>query len=467
MRGIKVILRIKTRKFFCDNPECPKKIFVERFPGFLATSHRKTVRLDEMITRIGYFLGGNPGAEFCRRLGITVGKDTVLRRIKKEPASDDEEVDVVGIDDWAYKRGQRYGTIIVDLKRHKLIDLLPDRSVSTVAGWLSAHPKIRIVSRDRAGIYADAVRQGLPSAKQVADRWHLLKNFGDAVERHLAHYRLPAREEQHACEPKLQAVEPKKHSRREREEAIRHEAKWARVQHVQQLYKSGSGIRTISKQTGFARATIRKYLEWTEVPKTTRQPKATVLDPFKEQIIQLLEQPLSGHVILKKIRDQGYKGSRSTLSQYIADIRKLKRNGQEIVQKHYVSPRGAATILTRPLRNMNDEDKLYLTRLYKEIGGAKTIRKLILSFRKLMQQHNKAGLDKWILKAEKSKIKEIQNFARGIKKDYGAVASGIEETWSNGQVEGQVNRLKTIKRQMYGRASFPLLRARVLSRWGF
>ncbi|GMA65114.1 hypothetical protein GCM10025859_55540 [Alicyclobacillus fastidiosus] len=221
------------------------------------------------MTQIGFSLGGNPGVALCQRLGFSVSKDTLLRRVQeKSVKADDEDISVVGIDDWAYKRGQRYGTIIVDLQHHRLLDLLPDRSVSSVADWLRTHPGIRIVSRDRAGIYADAIRQGLPSAKQIADRWHILKNLGDAVERFVSRQRLPTRDHVEDLDPVERAQESTKPSHQEQDKLKRRQMKWDLVQRVQHLRENGPGIRAIAREAGLSRKTIRKYLSWTELPVT-------------------------------------------------------------------------------------------------------------------------------------------------------------------------------------------------------
>ncbi|MBX5437712.1 MAG: ISL3 family transposase, partial [Alicyclobacillaceae bacterium] len=362
-----------------------------------------------------------------------------------------------------YRRGQRYGTIICDLKHNRVVEVLPDRSVTTVADWLKAHPEIRVVSRDRAGIYADAIRQGLPSATQVADRWHLLKNLGDAVERYLARHRLPVREnpEGDGHEPLLlksrDTIPP------EKEPSERYSAKWDRVQRVQQLHQSGLGIRAISRETGLSRQTVRTYLTWTEIPRTVRRTRKTLLDPYRQQILDLLHQSHSGAEIFRIIQEQGYRGSRSTLAQYLAELRRSVNNGRKpAVRRRSVSPRSAARLLTRSDDELDEEDKLYLRRLFEKIDGSETIRSLCIAFRGLLAKHDRGGLDGWLSKALACGIREIQAFAQGIQRDYNAVAAGIAEQWSNGQVEGQVNRLKTLKRQMYGRASFALIRKRVL-----
>jgi transposase len=461
--GAQVILRVRARKFFCDNPLCARKIFSERFGNFLLPSQQMTTRLNETLTEIGLALGGNPGAAFCRHCGISVGKDVVLRRIKALCPHSEGDMEVIGIDDWAYRRGQRYGTIICDLKRHRVVDLLPDRSVSTVADWLRAHPGIRVVSRDRAGVYADAIRQGLPSATQVADRWHLLKNLGDAVERYLARHRLPLREGEELCELVQPLAEPKRSTRKQEQQSARQAVKWERVQQVQRLHQSGLGIREISRQTGLSRQTVRTYLTWTKMPKTVRRPRRTLLDPYKRLIADLLNESYSGVAIFRRIQEQGYQGSRSTVAQYVADLRRSSNSGQEIALRHRrVNTRSAARLLARSDDEMDEDDKLYLKKLLEQVDGAGIIQGLCQSFRALFETHDPAGLDKWLGEAMACNVRELRAFAHGIKRDYDAVAAGITEPWSNGQVEGQVNGLKMFKRQMYGRASFALLRTRVL-----
>lgn len=187
--GIAVILRVHARRFFCDNPKCERAIFCERLPE-TAPHARKTDRLEKALLLIAFELGGEAGARVARELGLLVSPDALLNRIRKVPHPNAEEVRVLGIDDWAKKKGHSYGTILVDLERRRVVDLLPDRTAETLAGWLKAHPKIEVVSRDRYQPYIDSIRAGVPKALQVADRWHLLKNLTDAVERVLERERI-------------------------------------------------------------------------------------------------------------------------------------------------------------------------------------------------------------------------------------------------------------------------------------
>jgi len=208
--GIPVKVNLSVNKYYCKNEECSRKIFTERFGEKLKSYARRTPRLTDHLTQIGYVLGGNAGSKLASFLGMPIGRSTMLRII--DNCADDVEVAtprVLGIDDWAFKKGNTYGTILVDLEKRKPIDLLPDREVETVKKWLEAHPEIEIISRDRASCYSQAAELGAPQATQVADRWHLLKNMGDALKRlldkHNQELRLAAKDIAQAERDKEQA----------------------------------------------------------------------------------------------------------------------------------------------------------------------------------------------------------------------------------------------------------------------
>ena len=181
--GKAVRLVITVRRFFCTEPQCPRRIFAERLLGFARPYSRTTDRLREAHEAIGSALGGEPGSRLTVRLAIATSPDTLLRRVKQLEGESPSPPRFVGIDDWAWRKGRRYGTIVVDLERGDVIDLLPDRDATTVKKWLDDHPGVELISRDRSSTYAQAATESASEALQVADRWHLLKNLREAIER--------------------------------------------------------------------------------------------------------------------------------------------------------------------------------------------------------------------------------------------------------------------------------------------
>src|ERR1700736_5114790 len=175
--GKQVRLRVITRRFVCEVPHCRRRIFAERFgDDVLPTRARRTARLECIVHHLGLALGGRPAASFARRLMLPVSNDTLLRVVRRRGSPRFVRPTVVGIDDWAWRRNQRYGTIICDLERRKTIALLADREPATAQAWLSDQPQIEVVARDQGGGYALAATGALPRATQVADRWHLMEN---------------------------------------------------------------------------------------------------------------------------------------------------------------------------------------------------------------------------------------------------------------------------------------------------
>ncbi len=186
--GQPTFLLVRVRRFRCATAGCPRRTFAEPLPDVAPARARQTVRLRGVHRTIGLALGGNPGARHAAALGVPISATTLLQRVRAGDPKPVPDVTVLGVDDWAYRKGNRYGTILVDLERRAVIDLLPDRTAETLAAWLRAHASVAVVVRDRAGAYADGARQGAPKATQIADRWHLLRNSGDALRDVLAHH---------------------------------------------------------------------------------------------------------------------------------------------------------------------------------------------------------------------------------------------------------------------------------------
>ena len=181
--GNKVCIHLKTRKFYCYNPTCDQRVFAERFNTHFTRYKRSSDRLREKLLKIALLSGGNAGHKLCKILNIAVSSSTLIRLIHEQQIPAPVAPEALGIDDWAFKKGINYGTAIIDLNRRRIIDLLPDRETRTVENWLKARPHIEVITRDRFSRYAKAVSVALPKATQVADRWHLIKNMGDALKK--------------------------------------------------------------------------------------------------------------------------------------------------------------------------------------------------------------------------------------------------------------------------------------------
>lgn len=478
---LRVTLTLQVRRFFCDHPGCPRRIFTERLPGIAVPWARRTSRLADTQTQIGLLTGGSVGEQLSLTLRIPTGDDVLVRLIRRTKPPVAPTPRVLGVDDWAFRKGHTYGTVLVDLETQQVVDLLPDRESETLAAWLKAHPGVEIISRDRAGAYAEGATKGAPQAQQVADRWHLLKNLGEALLKVLEEHaralkQLSATDPQPAI-PTNDSSRPAAHAMTSQKMEIRQQRRarrYARYEEVRHLYRQGMSLQAIAAQIGLDRKTVRKYITAETFPE--RQPRArfSILEPYKAYLIQRWQQGgCNVRQLFREIRQQGYPGGLGVVSQFMADLRRqnglppytrmLTANGQPLsLPSHPLTPRKATwLVLSRP-ETFQAEDLQIIDRLRAIHPEVEMAIDLAQSFAMLVRQHLDESLDPWLERAKTSSLAAFRSFAAGIRRDYAAVRAALSLLWSNGQVEGQVNRLKFLKRQMYGRAKFDLLRMRVL-----
>ena len=333
--GMPVVIELGVRRFFCDHPDCPKRTFAEQISGLTSRYARRSLGLGRMLAVVGLALAGRAGARLAAGLGLLTGRSTLLRMIRRLPDPQLGVVVVLGVDDFALRRGRVYGTVLIDMDTHRPVDLLPDREAATLAAWLRAHPGVQVVCRDRAGAYAEGARSGAPDAVQVADRWHLWHNLAEHVEKTVARHRgcwaQPA-ETGPAVESGVDlGVAPDPQQLAERAAAARREASALvtrtreRYTAVQNLREQGKGIKTIMRELGLAKETVRRFARAATVEEllaTARDGRASVLGEFKPYLHHRFNPGhTNGSVLFAEIREQGYRGSLGTVLGYLRPFR--------------------------------------------------------------------------------------------------------------------------------------------------
>jgi transposase len=473
-QGVSVQLWATVGRFRCRNSSCPRKIFCERLPRVARVYGRQTERASEIVRLIGYVAGGLPGQRLLDRLSIATSDDTVLRRVRQEPLHEVCGLPIrnLGVDDWAWRKGQDYGTILVNLDLHRVVDLLPDRAAESFSEWLQQHPEIVTISRDRCGIYAEGAVLGAPQSQQIADRFHLVLNLSATMERVLEERSRqlilpPVDDPAAASQPTVSGdastdVTPPPMPRPTQSQ-LRRQRRLERYEQVVALLKSGQSQAAISRALGIERKTIRRWLRRGEFPERKpphrRPPK---VNEFGGDLQQRWNEGCHNATRLyHEIREKGYAGKRAMVARFVAGWRKTGKAARPNAPER-ISPKYAAILVTRAADQMTVEQQRLFDRIATQCPDVVGLRQIALAFRAGLTAGESAKLRQWIEGAKRCEFGPVIRFAYGLQKDISAVAAAVETSWSTGQVEGQINRLKTIKRQMYGRAGFELLRARVL-----
>ncbi len=484
LAGVAVRWQLTVRRFFCDNAECPQLTFTEQVPSILARGAHRSRRLADTQTEIGFALGGEAGTRLSVTLGMTTSADTLLRLIRRAPEPEQTIPHVLGVDDWARRKGQTYGTILIDLEQSRPIELLPDREADTLAQWLQAHPGVEMVTRDRAAAYVDGITRGAPDAVQVADRWHLLENQRDAIERMLDRHQSALRQVKSPLSPsttctpnqsenQATSTDPVALSVSEQRRQQKRARRLARYQAVKALQRQGVSQRQIAKQLHLSRKTVSRYLHADEFPE--RAPRLAAPNPLIPYMPYLQQRWNEGchnaRQLWRELCAREYTGGYTRVWHWTAAQRRLSLsqppNASDVTavstpKPRAISARQAGWLLVKPTGKLTADETSLLQQLKAVCPAAKVTHDLAQQFGAMIRERTAEHLDSWLTSAMTSGITELRNFATSLTRDWSAVRAALTLPWSNGPTEGHVHRLKLIKRQMYGRAKFDLLRKRVL-----
>lgn len=466
------MLSVQIRRLRCINPICTQRIFAERAEALACRYARRTLRLHDIQRSVGLALGGEAGARLIDRLSMRVSADTMLRIVRAGRQVKHGAPRVLGVDDWAWRKGQRYGTVLVDLEANRVVDLLPDRESASLTAWLKSNPGAEIIARDRAGSYAKGAREGAPLAVQVADRWHMLRNCSDAllaaVEKR---YRL-VREVGCSLANDIALVGPQERpatsgaSRatldRQRQSRSRRDMMFKTVTG---LRAKGWSIAAIAHETGRDRKTIRQWL-LDKRPGTWERVSRHPANAFETYLRSRWEEGCRNATQLyREVCGLGYAGEVRSFRRW---IQTRLRDGMaqpsvpsvECARWKPPPSRQTVRLLCAASGTLSKKDALFVDAVRAASPAIAEAADLARQFHEILVERKAAELDPWLARTLAS---AIASFARGLQRDIDAVRAALTLPWSTGPVEGKINKLKLIKRSMYGRAGIDLLRARIMA----
>ena len=489
--AVRLVLHV--RRFFCDNPLCSQPTFAERLPDLVPVRAHRTVRLTHTLQALAFALGGEAGTHLGERLRMPYSPATFLRIMRRTALTAHPTPRVLGVDDFALHKGRVYGTILVDLEQHHPVDLLSERTADSFASWLRNHPGVEVISRDRSTEYTRGASEGAPHALQVADRWHLLHNLREALERvlnrlHTELRALPEAPNQAATIAPTSGADYSRplrptSAREQLARQARRERQSARYKSVHDLKAQGVPLVRIAKQLGLSRTTVHKFAAASTFPEhAKRPPLPRLLDPYISYLRHQLDAGCeNASQLWREIQPQGFTGTRKQVARWVQQRRThpaptgpkrqllvaLPATTGEVhtattmETATLAAPRELVWLLLREQADLDSEEQATFTRIQQH-PTIVLVYQLSKHFQEMIRHRMPDQLDGWLSACATSNVADLQTFAAGLQRDYAAVRAALSEPWSNGQTEGQVTRLKLLKRQMYGRAMFDLLRQRVL-----
>jgi transposase len=443
--GRRVVVKVRARRMRCPALECKVQTFREQVPGVLERYQRRISRLTAQVSAVARELAGRASARLLPTLGIGVSRHTALRVLLRVALPEMEVPRVLGIDDFALRRGLVYATILIDAETGRRVDVLEGRTADVAGDWLREHPGVEIVTRDGSGAYGEAVRSALPAAVQVSDRWHLWHGLAEAAWKETAAHS--------ACWAEAEGIPL--------QEGRRAETTRQRWQQVRDLRSQGVGLADCARRLGLAMNTVKRY-DRAEAPERLRraaQYRPTLVDPYRDYLRKRREEDPGVPVqhLLREIRELGYPGSSNLLVRYL-------NQGRADAARPHLSPRKAAQLLLSKPQNLTDGQRETAGRLCSACPEMTALADLIRSFAVMLDPDPANGdrLQQWIASARAADLPNLHSFTRGLDLDVKAATAALTLPHHNGRTEGVNTKTKMLKRQMYGRASFELLRHRIL-----
>ncbi|WP_411144800.1 ISL3 family transposase [Streptomyces sp. x-80] len=442
--GRRVVVRVRVRRLVCPVLGCRRQTFREQVPGLLERHQRRTARLTGQVSGVVKELCGRAAARLTRVLAAPLSYATALRLLRRIPTPAVRIPRVIGVDDFALRRRQRYATIIIDAETGQRVDVLPDREAATLEAWLRQKHGIEVVCRDGSAAYAEAIHRALPDAVQVSDRWHLWRNLCDKV---LAEVRAHAPCWATATPPRPGGV---------REQTTRE--RWHKIH---QLLSQGVGLLDCSRRLGLALNTVKRYARIPEPSAQRIAPayRPTLVDPYRDHLRtrRAADPGVAVTQLLREIKEQGYTGSANLLVRYL-------NQGRAEGDRPVTTPRRATRLLLTHPEHLRTKETALLAALTAACPEMAELATRVREFAELLTPAtgNDAKLTEWITAVRAADLPHLQTFCNGLELDRAAVNAGLTLPYHNGRTEGVNSRTKRIMRQMHGRAGFDLLRHRIL-----
>ena len=473
-----VVLNLTSRKFFCKNASCLKGTFCEQFCEQIKPYQRRTERLNSQLQHILlHAISISEGSRICKVTNTPISTSTALRLIYNLALPKADQVERLGVDDWAYRKGISYGTVLVNLSTRKVIDLLPDRSAASFQEWLKAHPEIKIVSRDRSTDYSSAianVNNGQDSIIEVADRFHLVKNMFDRLNKYIhVHYKELSVVPNDLAKQEIPPQSEANTIQGGNEEKV--DSRQMIFERVKELQAKGVNMTKTARLLKIARQTARKYFGYTTLPvrNSWTNNEYYLIDTYvQEQFSQ--GRPLCS--IYKEVKENGFKGGISPFYYHYAYLtkaknvekqkQKTKKEQKKSIEKNIppiIPPNIITGILIKKItgKELKKQEEEFFIK-FMDTLWFKQLYCLAKSFHKIIMGKEKERLTEWMEQTQLYNIAQLNTFIKGLKMDIKAVENAIQYDISNGMVEGFVNKLKTIKRVMYGRAGLELLKRKMI-----